>query len=693
MCLRDLTGDLTGDSTVKRRRSRLTQMIAAGLMAIACVNLDQAIAAEIARPIAISAANPGQIEPTRLHVNPRSGDDQTGDGSLARPFQTITHALDRARSNTIVVLAPGRYSETSGEQFPIQLRSGVTVYGEPDQFGDGIEVVGGGWLMTPTAGEQSVTMLGFDGAGLSGVTVRNPDGSAIWLAGGTPWIVGNTIADNARHGIVAHDGTPYILNNRFDDNDGSDLEFSDRATPQLQDNQLDRRNDQSIGYFGIETGQAIVAANPPASSRSAVSTASACQRLSPPPQTSPPQTSPSQVQTQNRNQSQNQSQNPASEIVTWQGEPSFPPIVTPSDSFTVRAPARLDPTIARSLPLDPDLTVAIENRANSVRSFDDADISNPGRSVAPPEIMAASSRDPFETDARSIAPSLPVRTSVRRLPAAPNVPTVRPVTDVAASPRPNETDFAANPANPVNPVNPVNSASSTASIVAWGTPTNSSNNSSTSATGATTSAAPNTLLRWDALERSTPIATSELPPPIVNPAATSSNPITRPAPIVIASEASSPDAPRRSPVPIRASVEPFDRANLPLAYAPSNATPTWPQPRPTSIPGLIPLPVPDPNPPIGEGGTLPPPPSVTANLSDMPPGLSLTSAPQQLRYRVLVDTGVGLDRVRAIAGSAFTTQIDGREAIQAGVFSDRWRADQLAADLQADGFAAWIDEF
>ncbi len=671
-----------GDSTAKKGRSRHARMVVASVMAMTCGRVDYINAAEIAHPIsnveqrdaraersrlrldparriAASDSTSSPIEPTMLHVNPRTGNDQTGDGSLAQPFQTITHALDRARSNTIVVLAPGRYSETSGEQFPIQLRSGVTVYGEPDRRGDGIEIVGGGWLMTPTAGEQSVTILGFDGAGLSGVTVRNPDGSAIWVAGGMPWIVGNTIVDNARHGIVAHDGTPYIFNNRFDDNDGSDLEFSDRATPQLQDNQLDRRNDQSIGYFAIEAEPAIVAATPPTSLRDAGSTTPAPRRLDAQPPLQPrPQSQPS-------------------EIVAWQAETSFPPIVTPSDSLAGRAPAQLDPTMARSLPLDPDLAAPIENRANSVRSS-----GNTGNTGS------------FETEVLSIAPSPPARTSVRRLPAAPSVPTVSPVTNSVASSRPSEADLAASSTNSISSANSANSTNSTAPIVAWGTPTSSAtdftNTAAASRSTATTSGTPTTLLRWDALERSTPIASSELPPPIVNPAATSSNPIARPDSNIIASETA---MSRPAPVPIRASIEPLDRANLPLAYAPNNVSPTWPQPRPTSIPGLIPLPVPDPNPPIGEGGALPPPPSISASLDNIPPGLSLSSAPQQVRYRVLVDTSVGLERVRAIAGSAFTTQIDGREAIQAGVFRDRWRADQLVGDLQADGLTAWTAEF
>lgn len=84
---------------------------------------------------------------------------------------------------------------------------------------------------------------------------------------------------------------------------------------------------------------------------------------------------------------------------------------------------------------------------------------------------------------------------------------------------------------------------------------------------------------------------------------------------------------------------------------------------------------------------------MTANLSDMSPGFAPAPTRSSVRYRVLLDASVGVDRVQAIAGGAFTTQIDGRSAIQAGAFSDRWRADQLVEDLQAEGLTAWVDEF
>ena len=75
-----------------------------------------------------------------------------------------------------------------------------------------------------------------------------------------------------------------------------------------------------------------------------------------------------------------------------------------------------------------------------------------------------------------------------------------------------------------------------------------------------------------------------------------------------------------------------------------------------------------------------------------PPGLSASSTRSQLRYRLLVDDRSDLASVRAIAGDVIVTDIDGRSALQAGAFRERWRAEQLVTDLQAAGVMAWIVE-
>lgn len=70
---------------------------------------------------------------TTIDVNPVSGSDTTGNGSSEKPFKTLTKALHVVKNSTLtnlnVVLAPGAYTTTSGETFPIVVPTGVTING------------------------------------------------------------------------------------------------------------------------------------------------------------------------------------------------------------------------------------------------------------------------------------------------------------------------------------------------------------------------------------------------------------------------------------------------------------------------------------------------------------------------------------------------------------------------------------
>jgi hypothetical protein len=109
-----------------------------------------------------------------VHVNAASGSDTAGDGTQLRPYQTISHALEVASPNSIVLLAPGEYSEASGEEFPLQLRSGVTVQGAPNPAAGQTVIRGSGIYQSLTDGYLQATILGVDGAGLGHVVVTNP---------------------------------------------------------------------------------------------------------------------------------------------------------------------------------------------------------------------------------------------------------------------------------------------------------------------------------------------------------------------------------------------------------------------------------------------------------------------------------------------------------------------------------------
>jgi hypothetical protein len=70
---------------------------------------------------------------TTLVVNPKTGNDSTGDGSSTNPFRTLTKALAVVKNSTVqgltIQLDPGTYTATNGEVFPIVIPTGVTIVG------------------------------------------------------------------------------------------------------------------------------------------------------------------------------------------------------------------------------------------------------------------------------------------------------------------------------------------------------------------------------------------------------------------------------------------------------------------------------------------------------------------------------------------------------------------------------------
>jgi hypothetical protein len=69
-----------------------------------------------------------QASATTFNVNPATGKDSNA-GTATKPLKTLTRAVKLARSGDIVSLAPGKYNAAGGEQYPVAVRSGVTVQG------------------------------------------------------------------------------------------------------------------------------------------------------------------------------------------------------------------------------------------------------------------------------------------------------------------------------------------------------------------------------------------------------------------------------------------------------------------------------------------------------------------------------------------------------------------------------------
>ncbi len=119
-------------------------------------------------------------------------------------------------------------------------------------------------------------------------------------------------------------------------------------------------------------------------------------------------------------------------------------------------------------------------------------------------------------------------------------------------------------------------------------------------------------------------------------------------------------------------------ATPPVASAPTPSTPT---PSAPSIPSA---------PPIRGGGTLTPP----GGGSSTPTPLPIGGGADGTSYQVIVPSSSTLvqARVRQVASDAFMTNVGGNRVIQAGLFQERDRANQLVVQLSGQGINSQIIE-
>lgn len=174
-----------------------------------------------------------------LHVSATAGNDAAGDGSQHRPYQTITHALSLAQANSLILLAAGTYSAASGETFPLRLRTGVTVQGMAGPNAADVVVQGTGTYRSDSHGVRQVTVLGADNAGLANLTVTNPhpEGTGLWIEGGSPIVLDSAFFGNGAIGIyIAGQGKPVIRGNYFGDNGQAGLVIAGPSTAEVEAN-------------------------------------------------------------------------------------------------------------------------------------------------------------------------------------------------------------------------------------------------------------------------------------------------------------------------------------------------------------------------------------------------------------------------------------------------------------------------
>ena len=224
----------------------------------------QAIAALIPTPRGItiippaqtqsSASNKESISSTKkvIYVNGATGIDSTGAGNTeATPIKTITYALKEAQAGTVIQLAPGTYSEQIGEVFPLVLKPGIILRGEPSTKGQNTVISGGGKYLSPTFARQNITLRALEDSTITGITITNPNtrGTALWIESTNPTVTNNTFTGSNREGIfVTGKATPQIEANIFTKNGGNGISMASSAQGEIRNNLF-----QDTG-FGIAIG-------------------------------------------------------------------------------------------------------------------------------------------------------------------------------------------------------------------------------------------------------------------------------------------------------------------------------------------------------------------------------------------------------------------------------------------------------
>jgi parallel beta-helix repeat protein len=181
-------------------------------------------------------------------VDPGFGDDFNGNGTSWFPFRTITRALHFSISGDAIFLARGTYGASSGEVFPIRVKPGVIIQGDPATkgLGPGATFVNGGGVYTVSGGSQASTtvtaafVMG-TGSALSGVkiTVAGAGGVGVVFDGFSASVSSCTITGNGASGIrVYQTGSPTITGNVISSNGASGVDVFDAAGPILRQNSI-----------------------------------------------------------------------------------------------------------------------------------------------------------------------------------------------------------------------------------------------------------------------------------------------------------------------------------------------------------------------------------------------------------------------------------------------------------------------
>jgi len=200
---------------------------------------------------------------TVIYVNPATGVDSASSNgnTYAAPYKTITYALSQAQANTVIQLAPGSYTDKTGEVFPLALKQGVTLRGDESTQGQTTVITGGGFYISPTFARQNVTIQAEKDSAITGLTITNPNtrGTALWIESTNPIVKNSTFVNSNREGIfVTGTAAPTIEANVFIKNGGNGITVARSAQGEIRHNLF---QDTGFGLAISDTSSPLVAEN------------------------------------------------------------------------------------------------------------------------------------------------------------------------------------------------------------------------------------------------------------------------------------------------------------------------------------------------------------------------------------------------------------------------------------------------
>jgi parallel beta-helix repeat protein len=219
-------------------------------------------------------ANPASIAQQSqqvIYVSP-SGRDAPGAGSQAQPFRTITAALaTNPAPGTVIQLAPGTYSEATGEQFPIKLKTGVELRGNGSSKGSGIVISGGGTFISPTFARQNIAILAANNAHVGGITITNANtrGYGLWVESSNNVTIANNTFTNNNHDGVFLTGTAsaLVVGNIFTKNGANGMTALGTSSGEIRENRFE---DTGFGLTIAQKSRVVLSKNRILNNRSGI---------------------------------------------------------------------------------------------------------------------------------------------------------------------------------------------------------------------------------------------------------------------------------------------------------------------------------------------------------------------------------------------------------------------------------------